>query len=141
MFRLRCRHGPNCAVGTAFCYPPAYTDDIHISRELYQAVEQGELPRDFLEEIQAEHLLARCPHCRAEAEAYAFKRKAAPSTWSRFLQSLSLLIPRWLAPSEPALRCARRDLEEILSLPSTLAQAGSREPEAAFAARTWSGFY
>jgi tetratricopeptide (TPR) repeat protein len=106
-------------------------DDIHISRELYQAVERGELPRDFLEEVQAEHLLARCPHCQAEAEAYAFGRKAGPSTWSRFLQSLSLLIPRWMAPSERELRGARRDFEEILALPpedreGRLARARSR---------------
>jgi tetratricopeptide (TPR) repeat protein len=106
-------------------------DDIHISRELYQAVERGELPRDFLEEIQAEHLLARCPHCRAEAEAYALGRKADPSVWSRFLQSLSLLIPRWIAPAARELRGARRDFEEILSLPlearaGRLARARSR---------------
>src|SRR6185295_18482707 len=60
-----------CAVGTTFCYSlPRSMDDIHISRELYQAVERGELSRGFLEELQAEHLRARCPHCRAEADAY-----------------------------------------------------------------------
>jgi tetratricopeptide (TPR) repeat protein len=91
-------------------------DDIHVSCELYQAVERGELPREFLAEIQAEHLLARCPHCRAEAEAYAFRRKASLSTWSRFLQSLTLLIPRWLTPADRALRGAQRDFQEILSL-------------------------
>src|SRR6185436_2698282 len=91
-------------------------DDIHISRELYQAVERGELPREFLEEVQAEHLLARCPHCRAEAEAYAFGRTAGPSAWSRFLQVLSLLVPRWMAPAERELRGARRDFEELLAL-------------------------
>jgi len=106
-------------------------DDIHISRELYHAVERGELPRGFLEESQVEHLLARCPHCRAEAEAYAFGRRADPSGWSRFLQSLSLLIPRWLAPAARELRNARRDFEEILSLPlearaGRLARAQSR---------------
>ena len=106
-------------------------DDIHISRELYQAVERGELPRDFLEEIQADHLLARCPHCRAEAEAYTLGRKPDPSGGSRFLQSLSLLIPQWLVPAARELRDARRDLEEILSLPfearaDRLARARSR---------------
>jgi hypothetical protein len=106
-------------------------DDIHISRELYQAVERGELPGHLLEEIQAEHLLARCPHCRAEAEAYSLGRRAGPSTWSRLLQSLSLLIPRWMAPAERELRGARRDFEEILSLPvearaGRLARARSR---------------
>ena len=106
-------------------------DDIHISRELYQAVDRGELPRDFLEEIQAEHLRARCPHCRAEADAYAFGRRAEPSAWSRFLQVLSLLIPRWMTPMERDLRGAGRDLTELLALPpedreGRLAKARSR---------------
>jgi len=106
-------------------------DDIHISRELYQAVDRGELPRDFLEEIQAEHLRARCPHCRAEADAYAFGRRAEPSAWSRFLQTLTLLIPRWMAPAERDLRGAQRDLTELLALPledreGRLAKARSR---------------
>lgn len=106
-------------------------DDIHISRELYRAVERGELPRAFLEEAQAEHLLARCPHCRTEAEAYAFGRKAELSAWSRFLHVLLLLVPRWMAPSERELRGARRDFEELLSLPQEdrrgrLARARSR---------------
>jgi tetratricopeptide (TPR) repeat protein len=106
-------------------------DDIHISRELYQAVDRGELPRDFLEEIQAEHLRARCPHCRAEADAYTFGRRAEPSAWSRFLQTLSLLIPRWMVPAERDLRGARRDFEALLSLPpedreGRLAKARSR---------------
>jgi len=91
-------------------------DDIHISRELYQAVDRGELPRDFLEEIQAEHLRARCPHCRAEADAYAFRKRAEPSAWSRFLQVLSLLIPRWMAPAERDQRGAQGDFEELLAL-------------------------
>jgi tetratricopeptide (TPR) repeat protein len=106
-------------------------DDIHISRELYEAVERGDLPRDFLEEIQSEHLLARCPHCRAEAEAYAFRRNSGPSTWSRLLQTLSILVPRWLDPAERAQQGAQRDFEEILSLPlearkKKLAMARSR---------------
>ena len=91
-------------------------DDIHISRELYQAVERGELPREFLEEVQAEHLLARCPHCRAEAEAYAFGRTAGASAWSRFLQVLSLLVPHWMVPAEREARGAQRDFEELLAL-------------------------
>ncbi len=91
--------------------------DIHISRELYQAVERGELPRAFLEEAQIKHLLARCPHCRAEAEAYASKRKSESSTWSRLLHALSFLIARWMPSAERAQRGARRDFEALLSLP------------------------
>lgn len=91
--------------------------DIHISRELYQAVEKGKLPRELLEEIQAEHLLARCPHCRAEAEAYASRKNTGPSTWSRLLQMLTELIPPWLAPAERELEEAHQDLRDLLSLP------------------------
>jgi tetratricopeptide (TPR) repeat protein len=106
-------------------------DDIHISRELYEAVEKGELPREFLDALQAEHLRARCPHCRTEADAYAFRKRAEPSAWSHFLQVLSLLIPRWMVPAERDLRGAQGDFEELLTLPpedraSRLARARSR---------------
>jgi tetratricopeptide (TPR) repeat protein len=106
-------------------------DDIHISRELYQAAERGELPSEFLEKLQAEHLRARCPHCQAEADAYAFRKRAEPSAWSRFLQVLSLLIPRWVVPAERDQRGAQGDFEEILALPPEdrairLARARSR---------------
>ena len=74
-------------------------DDMHVSRELYRAVAQGELSRSFLEEVTTEHLLARCPHCRAEAAAYARERQAGSSAWSRVLRMLVLLAERLLAPS------------------------------------------
>src|SRR6185295_5883909 len=80
---------------------------------------------------QAEHLRARCPHCRAEADAYAFGKRAEPSAWSRFLEALSLLIPRWMAPAERDLRGVRREFTELLALPpedreGRLARARSR---------------
>lgn len=68
--------GRTCRRHGSLLSSPAFMRDIHISRELYQAVERGDLPKEFLEEIQAEHLLARCPCCRAEAEAYASRRSA-----------------------------------------------------------------
>jgi tetratricopeptide (TPR) repeat protein len=93
-------------------------NDIHVSRELYRAVERGQLPRSFLERIQAEHLLARCPHCRAEAEAYAAEPKTEASAWSRLLKAITLLIGRLTAPAEREERCARQDLEELVALPA-----------------------
>lgn len=105
--------------------------DIHISRELYHAVERGDLPKEFLEEVQAEHLLARCSCCRAEAEAYASRRSAGFFAWSRVLQLISHLVPLWLTPSERELRGAQRDFEELLAIApedraSRLARARSR---------------
>ena len=92
-------------------------DDMHVTRELYRAVEQGELPRNFLDEVVTDHLMARCVHCRAEVMAYGQERQAGPAVWSRILQMFGLLADRLLAPSAREERRARKELEELLSLP------------------------
>ncbi len=92
-------------------------DDMHVSRELYRAVAQGELSRSFLEEVTTEHLLARCSHCRAEAAAFAREQQAGSSAWSRVLRMLVLLAERLLTPSAREQRRALRDFQELLSIP------------------------
>lgn len=111
-------------------------DDMHVTRELYRAVEQGELPGSFLDEVVTDHLMARCPHCRAEIAAYSEERQAGPAAWSRLLQMFGLLAERLLAPSAREQRRARLDFEELLSLPPEerprrLARARSRFRSAA----------
>jgi hypothetical protein len=89
-------------------------DDIHLSRQILRAVEQGKLPRSFLEEIATEHLLSRCPHCRAEFDAFEAERQAGTSV----LRRLFLLSRRswsvWRLPS-PALRGGLREIFRICS--------------------------
>src|SRR5215213_2086848 len=56
--------------GTILCYAAArpkasregLMDDIHISREILRAVQEGKVPRSVVDEITAEHLLRLCPH-------------------------------------------------------------------------------
>ena len=58
-------------------------DDIHLSREILRAVHHGKVPQNVLDEIKTEHLLSRCPHCRAVVQAYEAELKLGPSVFSR----------------------------------------------------------
>ncbi len=87
-------------------------DDIHLSREILRAADEGRLPRSFVDEIKTEHLLGRCPHCRAEVEAYAAERRAGASVLIRFVQILSALLERWVAWGSREVQRAERDLRE-----------------------------
>lgn len=91
-------------------------DDIHLSREILRAADDGRLPRSFVDEIRAEHLLSLCPHCRAEVEAYEAERRAGTSALSRVFQILSVLLERWRAWGSLELQRAERDLRELLVL-------------------------
>jgi tetratricopeptide (TPR) repeat protein len=92
-------------------------DDIHLSRQILRAVAQGKLPRSFLDEIKTEHLLSRCPHCRAEVEAYEAELRSGTSSLRRFSLFVSALLER-LASSTTSreLSRAERDLEKLLPL-------------------------
>jgi tetratricopeptide (TPR) repeat protein len=92
-------------------------DDIHISRELLRAVDDGRVPMDVLDAIKTEHLLSRCPHCRAEVEAYRADRRARTSVLSRFLQIVSTLLGRLVSLGSGEVGRAERDLKELLLLP------------------------
>ena len=91
-------------------------DDIHLSREILRAADDGRLPRSFVDESKTEHLLSRCPHCRAEAEAYEAERRAGTSVLSRVFQILLALLARWVDSGSRELRQAERDLRELLAL-------------------------
>lgn len=93
-------------------------DDIHLSREILRAAKDGRLPQGALEEITTEHLLGRCPHCRAEVEAYEAECRAGAPGLKRVLQMLSVAYERLVAPASREVVRAERDLRELLSLPS-----------------------
>ena len=92
-------------------------DDIHISRELLRAVDDGRVPMNVLDAIKTEHLLSRCPHCRAEVEAYKADCRARTSFLSRFLQTISTLLRRLVSLGSGEIDRAERDLRELLLLP------------------------
>jgi tetratricopeptide (TPR) repeat protein len=92
-------------------------DDIHLSRQILRAVAQGKLPWSFLDEIKTEHLLSRCPHCRAEVEAYEEELRSGTSSLRRFWLLVSALLKRLATPATSrVLSGAVRDLEELLPL-------------------------
>jgi tetratricopeptide (TPR) repeat protein len=92
-------------------------DDIHLSREILRAVEDGKIPRDLLEEIKTEHLLSRCPHCRAEVEAHEAERRGRSFLGGVF-RALSVLLDRLTSAGVRDLRLAEQDLVELLRLPA-----------------------
>jgi len=117
------------AAGMVFCYHGAQLrwffgvyipmDDIHISREMLRAVEQGKVPQSVLSEITTDHLLSRCPHCRREFEAFEAGRRAGTSVLKRLLQIFSTLLGRLAGTASRDRRRAERELQELLSLTQT----------------------
>jgi tetratricopeptide (TPR) repeat protein len=94
-------------------------DDIHLSRQILRAVEQGKLPRSFLEEIATEHLLTRCPHCRVEFDAFEAERRAGTSVLHRLFLLFSALLERFAFSTPHKLRQSEQDIQEILRLSPT----------------------
>lgn len=72
---------------------------------------------NLLDDIKTQHLLSRCPHCRAEVEAYEAERRAGTSVVSWVFQIVSSLLRRLIPVSDRENQRARRDLDEILSWP------------------------
>lgn len=91
-------------------------DDIHLSRPILRAVDQGKLPRGFLADIATEHLMACCPHCRAEVEAYQGECRSGTSVLRRLFLLVSMLLERWASSNLREAGRAEQDFQEILSL-------------------------
>jgi tetratricopeptide (TPR) repeat protein len=92
-------------------------DDIHLSRQILRGVEQGRLPRSFLEEIATEHLLSLCPHCRKEFEAFEAERRAGTSIVRQLSLVVSTLLRQLRSVVPQILSRAERDLQDLLPLP------------------------
>lgn len=92
-------------------------DDIHLSREILRAVENGKLPQGVLDELTTEHLLSRCPHCRREVEAFEAERRVG-GVASRTFQALLALLTSFLSRGTREIRRAQRDLENLRRLSS-----------------------
>lgn len=92
-------------------------DDIHLSREILRAVEDGRVPMAVLDEIKTEHLLSCCPHCRAEVRAFQAERRARVPFLSRLVQVLSALLGRLVELGSREMQTAERDFRDLLLLP------------------------
>lgn len=92
--------------------------DIHITRELLRAASRGELPPRVLLNLGLEHLIALCPTCRLEVEAWRYEQGAAPPPdYTRAFQALPDLISKQMPRMPVERRLAKRDLRALLRLP------------------------
>jgi tetratricopeptide (TPR) repeat protein len=90
--------------------------DIHITRELLEAVSHGEVPERVLFEIGTQHLANLCPSCRGEIHAWE-AMKAGGTNYGYVLQALPAALARHAPELEAGLQRAERDLAAHLSLP------------------------
>lgn len=89
--------------------------DIHITQDLLDAVSQGELPPRVLVETGVRHLMALCPHCREEFQAWQQRRNSAGGSGSA-LQLLPVLLEHQTAHLEKREDAAERDVRDLLRL-------------------------
>lgn len=89
-------------------------EETHVTREILQAAARGELPPRVLTDLGLRHLMALCPVCRREIEA--FQGKGTPDS-PHYLSVLQTVLqqhePR-LATEE---RGARLDFKRLMALP------------------------
>lgn len=90
--------------------------DIHITQDMLDAVSRGELPPRVLADIGVRHLLALCPHCRDEFQAWQ-RRRSGPDASGSTLRLLPVLLEQHTARLEKQEDGAERDFRDLLRLP------------------------
>ena len=93
--------------------------DMHITRELLEAIARGEIPVRVLEDLVLEHLKRVCPHCRRELEEFAREQEAERTGKSPGLgvEAVSAVLDRLLKDLQQGQDRARRDVAKLLTLP------------------------
>jgi tetratricopeptide (TPR) repeat protein len=90
--------------------------DIHITRELLEAVSRGEVPERFLVQTGMQHLANLCPFCREEIQSWEAKREARPE-YDYVLYALPSVLARHAPELEARWRKAEEDLAALLAAP------------------------
>lgn len=90
--------------------------DIHITPELLEAVERGDLPARVLVEVGWKHLMNLCSTCRSGFEMWQ-RRRSAPSADYETFRVLPVLLERHTQEAQEKQQRAERDLQELLALP------------------------
>jgi tetratricopeptide (TPR) repeat protein len=93
--------------------------DVHISREILEAVAQGELSAEYLAETAWQHLMAVCPVCREELNAFLATRRERTRP-TQTLAVVTALLERNRAAAEAEEHNAQRDFATLLELPSAV---------------------
>jgi tetratricopeptide (TPR) repeat protein len=82
---------------------------------MLDAVSRGELPPRVLADVGVRHLLALCPHCRGEFQAWQQRHSGAGGSGSA-LRMLPVLLEQQSARLEKGEDAAERDLRDLLRL-------------------------
>lgn len=91
--------------------------DIHITPELLEAVERGDLPARVLTEIGWKHLLHLCPTCRGGLRTWQRRRSNSAADYDAAFRVLPLLLERHAKETGTKQRKAEKDLRELLKSP------------------------
>jgi tetratricopeptide (TPR) repeat protein len=91
--------------------------DIHITPELMEAVERGDLHPDVLRELEWSHLMHLCPTCRAGARAWLERAQSRSTENGAALQILPFVLAHHAVDEEKKASQAERDLRDLLPLP------------------------
>ncbi len=89
--------------------------DIHITQDMLDAVSRGELPPLALADVGVRHLMALCPHCRDEFQAWQHRRSGVGDAGSA-LRLLPAFLEQQIAHLEKREDAAERDLRHLLRL-------------------------
>lgn len=90
--------------------------DIHITQIMLDAVYRGELPASILADLGVRHLLALCPHCRDEFQAWQRRHSGEDGSGSA-LRLLPALLEQQTARLEKQEDSAERDVRDLLRVP------------------------
>jgi tetratricopeptide (TPR) repeat protein len=93
--------------------------DMHITRELLEAIAQGEIPARMLEDTILEHLKQVCPYCKRELEEFAREQEAERRGKSprAGVEAVSAMLNHHLKDLRRGHDRAQRRVEELLTLP------------------------
>ncbi len=105
--------------------------DIHITLELLQAVDRGELPARVLVEIGWKHLLALCPTCRDEYLAWR-KDKASSSRYGPPVDVLPAVLERHGLEESERDAAAEQDFKDLLRIPREVRRSKIRRAHRRF---------
>jgi len=92
--------------------------NMHLNRELLQAVAEGKMPPRAFLDLVLDHLFDLCPDCQAEWDAYQVGRRAAPgSSYSTAFAVLERLITEHVPRIKKEERASARDFRDLLRVP------------------------
>lgn len=91
--------------------------DIHITPELLEAVEKGNLPPRVLTELGWHHLMSLCPTCQRGFWEWQERRSSPVADYDAAFRLLPVLVERHTLDADREQEAAKRDFRVLLKLP------------------------